>query len=71
MTLRQYLAHLKSWLVMFPRFSNDDHLWVGTMGSGTYDCRICHASRHEPDDELSPEELEELRAEIRASLEGE
>lgn len=43
MTLRQYLAHLRSWLAAFPRPRADEHLTVGIAGSGEYQCLVCGA----------------------------
>jgi hypothetical protein len=49
-TLRQFLAHLRVWLRMFPNPWGDIHTWVGVVDYGDWECWGCGAIYYNPDD---------------------
>lgn len=41
MNIKQYILHLKYWLLSFPLWSESEHVTVGIANSGEYKCMLC------------------------------
>ena len=56
MTFKQWLKHLRYWLLVCPIFGGDGvHTYVGAAGSGHYACLTCGKVDEDTDDDCEEE----------------